>query len=73
MIASLRAKPPVVEPITDSAIPPLLHISEELDRICKQLARSTSFSTEMGDQLLKLETLARSLEQIARDQRPAPP
>ena len=43
----------------------LTRISEELDAICERLAGSTAMSIELGEELVRLDALARALQRLA--------
>ena len=62
--AALRTRrmPPIM---SEAETPSLLSISEELDRVCDRLASSAPMSIELGEELVKLDALARLLEHIA--------
>lgn len=47
--------------------PSLGRISDELDGICGRLSASPSMTIEIGEELVKLDALARALQQIARE------
>jgi hypothetical protein len=47
--------------------PSLGRISDELDGICGRLSASSSMTIEIGEELVKLDALARALQQIARE------
>lgn len=40
-------------------------LSEELDAICERLAGATSMTLEVGEELVRLDALARTLQQLA--------
>jgi hypothetical protein len=64
-IASLRSDAPpavIAEPVQP---PSLSRISEELDAICERLAGSPLMVVELGGELVKLDTLAQTLRQLA--------
>jgi hypothetical protein len=42
-------------------------LSTELDGICERLAASPAMTVELGEELLKLDALARALQQLASD------
>lgn len=51
---------------TASADPPsLTRISADLDAICDRLSASPSMSVEVGEELVRLDALARALQQMA--------
>ena len=45
----------------------LRRLSAELDVICERLAASPAMTVELGEELLKLDALARALQQLASD------
>jgi hypothetical protein len=45
--------------------PTLVRISAELDGICERIAASPSTTVEVGEELVRLDALARALQQIA--------
>jgi PilZ domain-containing protein len=47
-------------------------IADELLQICERIASLPSMSVELAEELIKIEALARSLEQPSRTLRPAP-
>jgi hypothetical protein len=42
-------------------------LSTELDGICERLAASPAMTVELGEELLKLDALARALQQLASE------
>lgn len=65
-LAALRRN----QPPPDSArvdTPSLGRLSIELDGICERLAASPAMTVELGEELLKLDALARALQQLASD------
>lgn len=47
--------------------PSLVRVSAELDGICERISASPSLTVEMGEELVRLDALARTLQQIARE------
>ncbi len=47
--------------------PSLVRVSAELDGICERISASPSLTVEVGEELVRLDALARALQQIARD------
>jgi hypothetical protein len=62
-IAALRRNEPVR---IDAQAPSLARISAELQAICECLAGSPTVTVEFGEELVKLDTLAQTLQQLAR-------
>jgi hypothetical protein len=62
-IAALRRNEPVR---IDAQTPSLARISAELQAICECLAGSPTMTVEFGEELVKLDTLAQTLQQLAR-------
>jgi hypothetical protein len=62
-IAALRRNEPVR---IDGQAPSLARISAELQAICECLAGSPTMTVEFGEELVKLDTLAQTLQQLAR-------
>jgi hypothetical protein len=62
-IAALRRNEPVR---IDAQAPSLARISAELQAICECLAGSPTVMVEFGEELVKLDTLAQTLKQLAR-------
>jgi allophanate hydrolase subunit 1 len=50
----------------DAQTPSLARISAELQAICECLAGSPTMTVEFGEELVKLDTLAQTLQQLAR-------
>jgi hypothetical protein len=46
-------------------VPSLALLSEELQKICERLSNSTVVTAEFGEELVKLDTLAQRLRQLA--------
>jgi len=63
VVATLRSEAPASAGF-DPQKPSLARIVLELDSICERLAGSPSMSVEVGEELVRLEALARTLEQI---------
>jgi hypothetical protein len=61
-IAALRRNEPVR---IDAQTPSLARISAELQAICECLAGSPTVTVEFGEELVKLDTLAQRLQQLA--------
>ena len=47
--------------------PSLVRVSAELDGICERISASPSLTVEVGEELVRLDALARALQQIASD------
>lgn len=63
-IAAIRGNAAI--PQHDPVQPPsLVRISHDLDAICERLATSLVMTIEFGDELVKLDTLAQTLRQLA--------
>ena len=43
----------------------LSHISVDLDRLCEELTASATMTVELGDELIRLDTIAQRLRKIA--------
>jgi hypothetical protein len=54
-------------PTATSDAPSLVRVSAELDGICERISASPAMSIEVGEELVRLDALARALQQIARD------
>jgi hypothetical protein len=63
VIAALRRNESVR---IDAQMPSLARISTELQAICECLAGSPTVTVEFGEELVKLDTLAQKLQQLAR-------
>lgn len=63
-VAALRHKAGTV-PSRPSDGPTLAEISGELSAICERLASLPSMTVELGEELVRLDALARMLEQFA--------
>lgn len=65
VVAALRnSAPPPNHPKSTSA-ESLPEISAALDKLCEDLAASASLSVELGEQLLKLDSIAHAVRRIA--------
>jgi hypothetical protein len=62
-IAALRRHEGV--PDFEARAPSLERISQELQAICDRLASSSTMMVEFGEELVKLDTLAQTLRQLA--------
>jgi hypothetical protein len=62
-IAALRRNQ--APPANVEAVPSLALLSEELQKICERLSNSTVVTAEFGEELVKLDTLAQRLRQLA--------
>lgn len=62
-MAALRRNEAVAD--FESQKPSLERISQELEVICDRLAGSPTITVEFGDELVKLDTLAQTLRQLA--------
>jgi hypothetical protein len=62
-IAALRQHEAVAD--FDAQAPSLERIGKELQMICDRLAGSPTMTVEFGEELVKLDTLAQTLRQIA--------
>lgn len=65
VVDAVRSKAPPAPFALDAEGPSLAQVVLELDRICERVTGSASMSIELGEELVKLEALARTLEQIA--------
>lgn len=65
IIAAMRAGKSASSTAPHAEAPMLQQISEELDRICARLAASAPMSVELGEELVKLEALARRVERTS--------
>lgn len=54
-------------PTATADAPSLVRISAELDGICERISASAAMTVEVGEELVRLDALARALQQIARD------
>lgn len=54
-------------PSTSVDGPSLVRVSAELDGICERISASASMSVEVGEELVRLDALARALQQIVRE------
>lgn len=54
-------------PTADPDTPTLVRVSAELDGICERISASPAMTMEVGEELVRLDALARALQQIARD------
>ena len=54
-------------PAAAADAPSLVRVSAELDGICERISASPTMSIEVGEELVRLDALARALQQIARD------
>jgi hypothetical protein len=63
-IAALRRNDPLPAN-ADPQAPSLARISQELQSICERLACSPTMMVEFGEELVKLDTLAQTLRQLA--------
>jgi hypothetical protein len=70
-IAAMRRREPLQTDGGDPVLPSLGTISAELDTICERLACSSPMSVELAEQLVKLDALARMLQQIASRSQPS--
>ena len=64
VVAAHRRREPAAA-IQDDDRLSLAAISEELDAICNRLAASPAIVTELGEELVKLDALASTLQQLA--------
>lgn len=64
-IAALRRDEPAPANVPAMDTPTLRQISEGLDAICERLAGSQNLTVELGEELVKLDALSRSLQQLA--------
>ncbi|HEX5237455.1 MAG TPA: PilZ domain-containing protein [Sphingomicrobium sp.] len=68
VVAALRSSGPVPPDLLDGrGADTLRSISAELDEVCENLATSAEVSIAVGEQLLKLDSIAHALRQIASD------
>lgn len=63
-LAALRGGSPVPAAAAHPDAPSLKRISAELDTICERLAGSPAMTVELGEELVKLDSLARELQQL---------
>ena len=61
-IAALRRNEPVA---VDAQAPSLARIGAELQAICERLAGSVTMTVEFGEDLVKLDTLAQTIQQLS--------
>lgn len=54
-------------PTGQTDAPTLVRVSAELDGICERISASPAMTMEVGEELVRLDALARALQQIARD------
>lgn len=66
LVASVRSKAPRAAVPVHSETASLTDVVLELDSICERVAASASMSMELGEELVKLESIARTLDQIVR-------
>jgi hypothetical protein len=65
VIASIRSTGAVPSDLADDAAPESLPvISSALDQVCERLARIPGMSLELGEELIKLDTIAQSLRRL---------
>jgi hypothetical protein len=62
-IAALRTHEPTPRDANNAEPASLARISAELDEICERLAGSPAMTVELGEELMKLDALARALQQ----------
>jgi hypothetical protein len=69
-VEALRRNQPQPQPSNAEAAnaPSLVRISEELDAVCERLAASPAMTVEIGEELVRLDALARTLERLASEQ-----
>lgn len=66
VIAALRSSGTVPTELQDAGDPPsLAAISAELDEVCESLAGTPNISIELGENLLKLDSVAQNLRRFA--------
>jgi hypothetical protein len=65
-VDALRHSQPLA---TTADTPMLVRISAELDGICERISASRSMTVEVGEELVRLDALARALQQLACDAR----
>jgi hypothetical protein len=64
VVAALRTGVPAPE-LHDGPTHSLAEISGALDEVCERLAKAPSLAVEMGDELVRLDTIAQSLRKLA--------
>jgi hypothetical protein len=64
-IAALRRHEPPVAKAQPASVPSLAWVSAELDAICERLAGSPCMTVELGEELVRLDSIARTLQQLA--------
>lgn len=64
-IAALRRNEPAPANLDAAPMPSLALLSEELQMICDRLANSATLTAQFGEELVKLDTLAQRLRQMA--------
>ena len=65
--ASASSDTPPAPPAAAADAPSLVRVSAELDGICERISASPTMSIEVGEELVRLDALARALQQIACD------
>jgi hypothetical protein len=66
LVAALRSSAPLPNELRASrSMDSLPQISAALDKLCEDLAASSTLSLDLGDELLKLDSIAHALRQIA--------
>jgi hypothetical protein len=64
-IAAIRRQEPAPAYVESAPAPSLSLLSEELQMICERLSSSAALTTELGEDLVKLDTLAQRLRRLA--------
>lgn len=68
-VAALRRHEAPAERPKGTQLPSLTWVSAELEAICERLAAAPNLSVEFGEELVRLDSLARVLQQLARTPR----
>ena len=65
-VAALRRDNAPAERSRTSQVPSLAWVGAELEAICERMAATPNMSVELGEELVRLDSLARVLQQLAR-------
>lgn len=69
IMAALRRSERVPDELQEVPTGSLMEISKALDQVCQRLAAMPNMSTDLGEALLRLDSLAQSLRDIATGRR----